>query len=184
MSIAVTLPATGGRVWFARFFLWLVLVQGFHFVEHCVQLVQRYVFDDANGNGLLGNLAGFEQLHFGYNTLFLFGLLWLYTEVSLAARPAWSRHRLVAGLLAAALAVQGYHEVEHVLRMGQVLGWLPVNPAAIATTGEPPGLLGQWFNGALIHWALNGIVEALPVGAFVLGGFQVLLNPIRSARVC
>ena len=171
------------RVWLARFFLWLIVVQGFHFLEHCVQLIQRFVFNDPTGNGLLGAIADFEQVHFVYNLLFLVGILWIYTEVSLAARRAWSRHSVVAVLIGAALAVQGYHAVEHVVRMLQVLGWMHV-PAGVDLSiagSEPPGLLGQWVNGAIVHWALNGIVEALPVAAFRLGGFGALLAP-RAPR--
>lgn len=176
-------PPRDSREWLARFFLWLVLVQSFHFLEHCVQLVQRYIFNDPNGNGLLGNLAGFEQLHFGYNSLFLIGLLCVYTNVSLASRPVWWRPRLVARLLAAAVAIQGYHEVEHALRMLQVLGWMHASAApAGPLSSEPPGFLGQWFNGALLHWALNGVVDVLPAAAFVFGGFQWQLNTTRNSK--
>ena len=98
--------------------------------------------------------------------------------VSLAEEPAWARPRLVVGLLAAAVAVQGYHEVEHVLRLGQVMGWLSLGANAWdPATGEPVGILGQWFNNLLVHWVLNGIVEILPLGAFLVGGFPRLLHP-------
>jgi len=69
--------STSSKSWLARFSLWLVLLQGFHFFDHCVQLVQRFLFDDPNGNGQLGNLANFELLLFGYNSRFLAGLLWV-----------------------------------------------------------------------------------------------------------
>ena len=171
--------ALQSSVLLARVFLWLVLLQGFHFLEHCVQVVQRFWLNDPNGNGLLGNLANFEILHFGYNTLYLAGLFWVYAVVSLTARPGWARPGLVVGLLAAAVAVQGYHEVEHVLRLGQVMGWLSLGAHAWdPATGEPVGILGQWFNNVLVHWVLNGVVEILPLGAFLLGGFLRLLHPV------
>jgi hypothetical protein len=160
----------------SRALLWLVVLQGFHFFEHCVQLVQQFWLNDPNGNGLLGNLANFEVVHFGYNTLFLAGLVWLYVELSLAAWPAWAHHRLVMGLVAGAVAVQGYHEMEHVLRLLQVLGYVPVPPSADLVSGEPPGLIGRWVNSLVAHWALNGIVEALPLAAFFVGGFARLLH--------
>jgi hypothetical protein len=181
-TILTDRPAlASARSWvlLTRFFLWLVVLQGFHFLEHCVQVVQRFILNDPNGNGLLGNLANFEILHFGYNTLFLVGLLWVYGEVSLAARPGWARPRMVVGLLAATVAVQGYHEVEHVLRLGQVMGWLSLGANAWdPATGEPVGILGQWFNNVLVHWVLNGVVEILPGSAFMLGRFPGLLNPV------
>jgi hypothetical protein len=180
--VALAPAGVGSRwVWLSRFFLWLVLLQGFHFLEHCVQLVQRFGLHDPNGNGLLGNVAGlnFELLHVGYNTLYLAGVLGVYSAVSLTIRPRWARPRLVVGFLAAAVAVQGYHEVEHLVRAGEIVGLLSLPPAADPTSPEPPGLLGQWINGTLVHWALNGIVEALPLGAFVLGNFRDLLNPVR-----
>jgi hypothetical protein len=151
-------------------------------MEHCIQLVQQFWLGDPNGNGLLGNLANFELLHFGYNSLFLLGLVWLYCELSLSARPAWTHHRLVLGLVAAAVAVQGYHEAEHVLRLAQVMGWVPVPPSADLTGTEPPGLVGRWVNSIVAHWALNGIVEALPVAAFAIGQFHELLNPSAQPR--
>ena len=148
-------------------------------MEHCVQVVQRFWLNNPNGNGLLGDLANFEILHFGYNTLFLAGLLWVWEVVSLAAQPGWARPGLVVGLLAAAVAVQGYHEVEHVLRLGQVMGWLSLGAHAWdPATGEPVGILGQWFNNVLVHWVLNGVVWVLPLFAFSLGRFPRLLHPV------
>ena len=168
-----TVAPTSSESWLGRFFLRLVLLQGFHFFEHCVQLVQRFLFDDPNGNGHLGNLANFEPLHFGYNSPFLAGVLWVYAGVSLASRPAGSRRGLVMGLLAAAVSIQGYHEMEHLLRVGQVLGWLNVNASAAGS--EPPGLLGQWFNGTLVHWALNGCSRATATSDRVTDAREPLL---------
>ena len=164
----------------SRGFLWLILVQGFHFLEHCVQVAQRFWLNDPNGNGLLGSLANVELVHFGYNSFFLLGLVWLFFQLSLATDPVWAHNRWVLFLVGAAVAVQSYHEMEHVLRLGQAIGWLPVPPSADLTATDPPGLLGRWVNDVLLHWVLNGIVEALPVAAFVAGHFQSLLNASKQ----
>jgi hypothetical protein len=170
-------------LWLARVFLWLLLVQGFHFLEHSVQLLQVFLLNDPNGGGLLGDLVNFELLHLGYNTLYLLGLLWLYAEVSLATHPAWSRHRLVALLLATAVAVQGYHEAEHILRVVQVLSSHSLAALTSTSTPEPPGFLGRWVNVVFLHWLLNGIVGALPMAAFAMGRFHRHLDrPERGSR--
>ena len=178
----VAVNAGSNRVWLTRIFLWLLVVQGFHFVEHCIQLVQVFVLDDPTGAGLLGNIANFELLHLGYNTLYLVGLVWLYAEVCLAAQPVWWHHKQVALLLAAAVAIQGYHETEHILRVIQVLSADSVSALTSTATPEPPGFLGRWVNVTLLHWLPNGIVEALPVAAFVVGRFRRQLNPIQGRR--
>src|SRR3989442_1175137 len=46
----------------------VVVLQGFHELEHIIQVVQRYVLEIPNGNGLLGSVVDFEPLHFSYNT--------------------------------------------------------------------------------------------------------------------
>ncbi len=45
-------------------FLALVLLQGFHELEHVTQVLQRYLLGIPDGNGLLGSLADVEPLHF------------------------------------------------------------------------------------------------------------------------
>jgi len=36
-------------------FLGIVLIQGFHEVEHIVQVIQRFVLHDPKGSGILGS---------------------------------------------------------------------------------------------------------------------------------
>ena len=50
-------------------FVALVLLQGFHQVEHVVQVVQRFALGVPDGNGLIGSLADIEPVHFIYNSL-------------------------------------------------------------------------------------------------------------------
>lgn len=52
-------------------FLALVLVQGFHEIEHLVQVAQRMALGIPDGNGVLGSVIDIEPLHFGYNTIYL-----------------------------------------------------------------------------------------------------------------
>jgi len=85
--------------------------------------------NDPNGNGLLGNLANFEILALWATTRSIWPAFWVHRR-----EPDGSA-RLGPGTsggwpAGAAVAVQGYHEVEHVLRLGQVVGWLSLGAHA------------------------------------------------------
>lgn len=135
----------------SRVALALLLIQGAHVLEHVVQTLQVFALElpRAEARGLFGAVFDFEWVHFFYNGSLVVGLILLASTYSLRERfwsavPGASR-----GLFFAAVALQGYHFTEHVVKLGQWL-WLGLAPA--------PGILGQWLDLVPLHLALNALV--------------------------
>lgn len=149
-----------------------ILIQGGHVLEHVVQSTQVFVFGTPPGHahGLLGGLFDLEWVHFAYNSVFLvaLGALWHAHGATLRERGrglAWA-------MFVAGLALQAYHEIEHLVKMIQhvVGGQTPA-----------PGLLGNVVDLVLLHLAFNVIVYvlALPLLARAVRN-QDMVSPKRS----
>jgi hypothetical protein len=154
-------------------FLGLVLIQGFHELEHIVQVVQRTFLAIPNGNGLLGSLTDLEPLHFTYNSLYLGLLVWVFVLLGLHCDGSSEHGRLVAGLLTFAVAFQMWHELEHAFKLVQYVA-LGVNGTG-GILGRGPGGLVPLFPIPILHLAYN-TVAYLPA----LAGFVVLIRRLRS----
>jgi len=154
-------------------FLALVLVQGFHEVEHVVQVVQRFALGIPDGNGVLGSFADIEPLHFAYNTIYLALLVNVYVRLGLH-RPGPSAYgRLMTGLLTFALAFQMWHELEHVFKVVQYVA-LGVNGTG-GIFGRGPGALVPIAPIPLLHLAYNTVAYLPALAAFVL--FRERISP-------
>ena len=102
------------------FFL-VVAVMLFHQSEHAAQIVQKDIRGDACPNdcrGLLGFAFDVEWVHAVYNHSILVLLVGLFLGYRMW-RPAWRRARPWAwGVLAfGVFALQGYHGVEHTVKL-------------------------------------------------------------------
>jgi hypothetical protein len=136
VPLASTPPRSRAGVALSLLGLSVLLVQGFHVIEHVVVVVQVEALGRpvAQSQGLLGARVDFEWLHLAYNTTFLATMVLLlgyglrHRTGSLAsAGPA-------TAVLAGGVAMQSYHVGEHILRIIQYLN-----------TGCTPcvGLIGQ-----------------------------------------
>jgi len=146
----------------ALLFLEAVLLQGFHQVEHVVQVVQRSVLGVANGAGVLGSVFDIEPVHMVYNAAFL-GLLaavYLGARGNRVAIPR--RASLVLGLLGLSLVLQSYHTVEHVVKMWQF---------SQSGLNGTPGILGHWVPVVYLHFWYNTLIYAPALAAFLVGGY-------------
>lgn len=147
-------------------FLALVLVQGFHELEHVVQVVQRFALGIPNGNGLIGSLADIEPVHFVYNSLYLGLLIAVFALLGLH-RDRQSEHgRLVANLVTFALAFQMWHELEHVFKLTQYLALHASGTGGIL--GQGPGAIAPLFPIPLLHLAYNTVAYVPALAAFIL----------------
>jgi nitrous oxidase accessory protein NosD len=138
----------------------VVLVMAAHEAEHVSQLTQQQAFENScpiHCRGALGFIFDVEWVHFAYNTTILLTLAGL----AYLLRNAW---------LYAALAVQAYHEVEHIVKLDQ---WF-----AAGGKSPQPGILGQELDLIQLHFALNTLVFVL-----VLCGFFQLTRRPRLATV-
>jgi hypothetical protein len=148
-----------------------VIVQGFHMLEHVVQVFQVYVAEGAQRSGLLGAVVDTEWVHFVYNA----GVL---AFLAVGAVMAWrgrfgSRGLALAGVpLVAALLIQTYHFAEHAAKVIQ----------HVSTGATPaPGLIGGRAGLVWFHFGINLAVYAgLVVGVVHLarsGVFRSLTHP-------
>jgi len=136
-----------------------VLIQGFHFVEHVAQAVQKFVLGWQKAHGILGFLD-LELVHLIYNSLYFLALAALF--VGLGCYSGKSRvweQPLIALFFVFGVLLQGYHEVEHLVKFGQHLETLQQGT---------PGILGNFFNLIVLHLIFNLLVY-LPVLGLLVG---------------
>ena len=136
-------------------FLLLVLLQGFHELEHVIQVLQIYAFGIPNGKALLGSVVDIEPVHFAYNTLYLGLLVATYLLLGLHHDGPRRHGRLIFGLLTFALVFQSWHEVEHVFKLAQYVA-LHVNGTG-GIFGQGPGAVMPLVPIPLLHLAYNTI---------------------------
>lgn len=147
-------------------FLALILLQGFHMLEHVIQVVQRYALGIPDGNGILGSLTDTEFLHVVYNTPYLGLLVAVYLLLDLDVEGPRRYGRLVFGLLTFALVSEAWHEIEHVFKVEQSLALGQNGTGGIF--GQGPGALAPLFPLPLLHLAYNAIGYLPALAAFVL----------------
>src|SRR5262249_47865026 len=101
-------------------FLALVLFQGFHELEHIVQVIQRFVLGIANGAGIVGAYSDAVPVHFFYNTVFLALLVLTYVRLGMHRPEGRQQYGALAYyLLTFAVIFQSWHELEHVVKLVQ-----------------------------------------------------------------
>lgn len=132
----------------------VLLIQGLHWVEHIAQVYQHWWLSlpIKESKGILFFLD-LEWNHFVFNSVYLLLLVavwFLIRKVSFRV-AAWF---LISGTL-----LQGYHVVEHIVRIWQ----------HVQTACEPcKGILGWYIDGVYLHFAFNMFVLILPLAAFML----------------
>jgi hypothetical protein len=138
-----------------------------HEAEHAAQLAQKNALGASCPNdcrGLLGFAFDIEWVHFAYNFS-----IWLALG-ALLMLVGWRGSKL----LAAAVAVQGYHVVEHVYKLAQ---WY-----ANGGHSPTPGVLGRDFSLVELHFVINTVVFVLVVGAWVALRVPQSLWRLRTPR--
>ena len=156
------------------FFRAVVLVMAAHEAEHVAQVVQKDALANAcptDCRGLLGFAFDLEWVHAAYNHSLLLALGVLYVVARMWQRR-W-RERDLAGwalVTGGVFLVQGYHVVEHTVKLDQWFANGRVSPT--------PGLLGQVFPLVELHFTINTVVFAC-----VLAGVLRLGLLGRAARV-
>ncbi len=168
-------------------FFALVVVMAAHESEHVAQVVQKNGVENmcpGNCRGLLGFIFDVEWIHFAYNLSIFVAIAALFVAYRLW-RPEWRTNAPVVWTTFAvgALGVQGYHVVEHVVKLDQ---WF------VHHHSPTPGVLGGLLpppepgNFSLIelHFAFNTVVFLSVIAAYFRFGFHRhtgLLRPRLSA---
>lgn len=144
-----------------------LVVQSFHLLEHVLQVYRVHVDGVPSKGGIVGPIVEAEWIHFFYNATVFAGIV----IVAIARVRGWrpgAALRTGDSFLATAVAVQGYHVIEHTTKLHQHL-----------TTGSKvnPGLAGAVVDLPLFHYGINLVVYVAFVGAAV-----IYLRRARAAR--
>ena len=146
-----------------KVFVSLLVVQGVHELEHVVQVIQRYLLNIPNRNGVVGSIADIEPVHFVYSTLYLVLLAVAFVRLP----EEWRMYgRSALTLLVAALVVQTWHEFEHIAKLVQYFVLHTNGTGGILGIG--PGALRPTFAIPLLHLAYNTLAYAPALGAYLL----------------
>ena len=141
----------------AWFFLFLVCYQTFHQLEHTIETVQLQLLHHGSSHTLINGID-FEYVHFGANTLLLYGLFAVVIGAGSRARARlrvenpWGWRAMVA-----ALAVQSYHVFDHTVRLIEYLQ---------SGGKDPSGTLTLWVNPVWFHFFINLTVLVGMIAAF------------------
>jgi hypothetical protein len=165
------LPAMSG-LGAALLFAETVILQGVHELEHVAQLYQRLALGKSSASGLLGSVFDVEPVHMVYNAAFLLLLGILFAACRRDRSLVPSNAGRVLALLGVATVAQGYHTVEHVVKMWQYIQW---------GVNGTPGIVGWWVPVIYLHFAYNTLIYVPVVAAFVIGGFH---RPIVATVSC
>ena len=147
-------------------FFAVIAVMAAHESEHLGQIIQKNGLENScpkDCRGVLGFLFDVEWVHALYNHSLLLFLVGLYAAYRLWRRE-WRGDNRGAwlALTAAIFVVQGYHAIEHAVKIDQ---WL-----ARGHTSPQPGILGQHFSLIELHFVINTAVFAgVAIGYFGLG---------------
>ncbi len=162
--MGITTSVSAGRLTVFVFTAALV-AQTFHMTEHVAQVYQHAVlgWSIPASRGLIFFLD-FEWNHFVFNATYMLLLVFVFYQCKFYnVNGPVSERRVACLAFNMGVAVQGYHVVEHSVRIAQFL-----------QTGCDPckGILGWFFDGVYLHATLNTIVYVLPLVAFFAYGFQ------------
>ncbi|MBK6434310.1 MAG: hypothetical protein WAW03_05850 [Anaerolineae bacterium] len=138
-----------------------LVIQLFHNVEHVIQMFQKYAWHLNRFPGLLGLRFDFELVHFLYSLALWVALL--ATIILYRRNPGiWRESQAAALALQFALWFQGYHVLEHSVRIWQYFGLGMLSPT--------PGILGNFFPILELHFWFNSIVTTALIIAYI--GFR------------
>ena len=152
-------------------FLALILLQGVHELEHVVQVTQRFVLGNPTGAGILGSWLDIEPVHMAYNTGFLALIVLCYLMGGFPGEVR-RRHPVTFWLMTFVLLFEGYHVLEHVVKMAQFL-----------ETGMngTPGIVGQFVNLVWLHFTYNTVAYLPLLVVFFSDGYHRVVGEVLSS---
>lgn len=136
-----------------------IILQAFHDIEHFAQMYQRIwlKLNPQMAGGILFFL-NVEWNHYLFNTGYFIILIlvfyFLISDSSLFHSLVKSgRGRIIMGSFIFGFVFQGYHVLEHTIRMGQYY---------LINCSPCPGILGHYFDLAYLHFTFNMITTIFP----------------------
>jgi hypothetical protein len=169
--------------WAFTLFVTLVIFQGFHELEHLVQLIQVFALSIANGKGIVGSFVDVEPVHFAYNSIFLALLIATYVLLGLHREGPRRVGAAPFALLTFALVAQSWHELEHVAKIVEYIQLGHRNGTG-GILGIGPGALRPTFNLVLLHFSYNTLAYTPALLAFLRLGFHhPILDGLAARRM-
>lgn len=167
-----SVASSGTRMVVYAFSVAMVL-QTFHMIEHVAQVYQHAILglSIAESHGILFFLD-LEWNHMIFNAMYLGLLAIVFFQCSFyKTNGAVSQKRLACLAFNVGFAIQGYHVIEHAVRMVQFL-----------QTGCTPcrGILAWFFDGVYLHAIFNTLVYVLPLITFIAYGFHLRMLGSRQ----
>ena len=155
--VPLILSRISGVPWPPLMLTMALLVQLIHQIEHTIQVGQAHLLGSWQAHGLAGALFDQEWVHMGFNAVLLVGLVVALVGYGRERLATWRQRAPRAYLaLAGATAIQGYHVIEHLVKIAQHV-----------VTGAAPaaGLLGRAVDLVWLHFGINLVVTTgLAVG--------------------
>ena len=143
-------------------FLGALAIQFFHWIEHIAQVYQHMwlALSIKESRGILFFLD-LEWNHLIFNALYLVLLIIVWQRARGSAH--FGGNNLAKYTLGGGMLIQGYHTIEHIVRIAQYF-----------RTGCAPckGILGWYIDGVYLHFTFNTFVLVLPLIAFCLIVFR------------
>jgi len=135
-----------------------------------VQVTQRFVLGNPTGAGILGSWLDIEPVHMAYNTGFL-ALIVLCYLIGGFPGEVRRRHPFTFWLMTFVLLFEGYHVLEHVVKMAQFL-----------ETGMngTPGIVGQFVNLVWLHFTYNTVAYVPLLAVFFGDGYHRVASEVLS----
>ncbi len=137
-----------------------LLIQSFHMLEHYAQVFQKFTIGQKPAHGLIGQLD-LEWVHFIYNIAVFAAMVTIFYIAEFQRRDGWpwKLNSSLALIFTGGLILQGYHVLEHIVRIQQHI------ETGIQGT---PGILGKFLELTLLHYYLNVLVY-IPILFFFFG---------------
>lgn len=148
--VPLILSRISGVSWPPLMLTMALLVQLIHQIEHTIQMAQAHLLRSWQAHGLAGALFDQEWVHLGFNAVLLVALVVALVGYGRERLATWRRRAPRAYLaLAGATAIQGYHVIEHLVKIAQHVN-----------TGAAPaaGVLGRAVDLVWLHFGINLVV--------------------------
>ena len=145
-------------------------VQTFHMAEHALQVFRVRIDQIPSRGGIVGPGVEAEWIHFLYNMVVFAAIFFVVIARAKGWEPRGQRE-VGDRLLVVGFLVQGYHAVEHSLKLVQhLVGGAKVNP----------GLAGEFVDLVLLHYSINLIVYLAVVGAALAYGGPLIASAMSA----
>ena len=137
-----------------------IIIQSFHFVEHLAQFNQHFFqgLSIVESNGLIDSL-NVEWVHWVYNLSYFGLLLFLFQKLKVRKlQDKTNGHKVFALVFGLSVILQGYHLLEHSVRMIQ---WTTTDCISCS------GITGSFVDGIALHFIINFLVFVYPLAFYI-----------------